>query len=292
MYESFYHLREKPFSLLPDPSFLYPSRNHRMALTMLEYGLMNPTAGFTVITGEIGAGKTTLIRQLLNQLDDELAVGLITNTNAAFGDLMQWVAMAFGLEYKGREKVELYESFMQHVIDEYARGRRTVLIIDEAQNLTSATLEELRMLSNVNADKDQVLQLVIAGQPQLRATLEREDLRQFVQRISVSYHLEALNAEETREYIRHRLNVAGGDPDLFDDEASNLIWYHSRGVPRLINTLCDTVLVYGFADQRELIDADLVREVARDRKAGGLFAGRSDDPSDDRLRSKLDRQSS
>jgi type II secretory pathway predicted ATPase ExeA len=196
MYEAFYGFREKPFSLLPDAGFLYFSPKHRMALTLLEYGLMNQ-AGFTVISGDIGTGKTTLIRQLLSTIDPQLTVGLISNTHRTFGDLMQWIALAFALPHQGKDKVQLYHDFMAFIIDEYAQGRRTVLIVDEAQNMSAETLEELRMLSNVNADKDQVLQVILVGQRELRDTLRRPDLVQFAQRIGVDYHLEPLTEEET-----------------------------------------------------------------------------------------------
>ena len=282
MYESFYGLRERPFSLLPDPSFLYLGHKHRVALTMLQYGLMS-NAGFTVITGEIGSGKTTLIRQILNELGRDVTVGLITNTHQSFGELLQWVLMAFGLEHRGKEKVERYESFINFAIAEYARGKRTVLIIDEAQNLSVDTLEELRMLSNVNSDKNQILQLIMVGQPELRTMLQLPQLKQFAQRVSVSHHLDALSSEETCQYIRHRIAVAGGDPELFGEKACALIWFHSRGIPRVINTLCDMALVYGYAAQEKTIDSDLIKDVVRDRKKGGLFAGREDSEEADEV---------
>ncbi|MFK8016607.1 MAG: ExeA family protein [Gammaproteobacteria bacterium] len=273
MYEEFYGFSEKPFTLLPDPAFLFLGKKHKMALTMLQYGMVN-NAGFSVITGEIGSGKTTLIRQLLDEMDAETTVGLISNTHQSFGELLQWVLMAFGLDYKGKEKIERYETFMNFVVDEYANGRRTVLIIDEAQNLAVDTLEELRMLSNINADKNQVLQLVMVGQPELRATLMLPSLKQFAQRISVSYHLDALSAQETVDYIHHRLGVVGGKPELFPESACSMVWYYSRGVPRVINSICDTALVYGFAEQTEEITGPLIQDVVRDRKLGGVFAGR------------------
>ena len=272
MYESFYGLREKPFSLLPDPGFLYLGSKHSMALTMLQYGLVNQ-AGFTVIAGEIGCGKTTLIRCLLNQMEQDVTVGLISNTQRAIGELLQWVLLAFGLDYRNKEKVELYETFIDFVIGEYSKHRRTVLIVDEAQNLEVQTLEELRMLSNINADKDQVLQLILVGQPELRKKLRRPELVQFAQRIAVDYYLEPLGPEETQEYIHHRLHVAGGDPSLFDAEACRVVHQYSHGVPRLTNILCDTALVYGFADRREKIDAALVREVVLDKGRSTLFSG-------------------
>jgi type II secretory pathway predicted ATPase ExeA len=275
MYESFYGFRERPFSLLPDPSFLYLGHKHRVALTMLQYGLMS-NAGFTVITGEIGSGKTTLIRQILNELGRDVTVGLITNTHNSFGELLQWVLMAFGLEHRGKEKVERYESFVNFAISQYAKGKRTVLIIDEAQNLSTETLEELRMLSNINSDKNQILQLIMVGQPELRTMLQLPQLKQFAQRVSVSHHLDALSSEETYQYVRHRVAVAGGDPDLFDEKTCALLWFHSRGVPRVINTLCDMALVYGYAAEEKTISADLIKDVVRDRKKGGLFAGREE----------------
>ena len=270
MYEIFYNFREKPFSLLPDSGFLYLSDKHRMALTLLEYGLMNQ-AGFTVISGDIGTGKTTLIRQLLNQIDETIKVGLISNTHQTFGDLMQWIALAYDLPHHGKNKVELYQDFMEFIIQEYARGRRTVLIVDEAQNMSAETLEELRMLSNVNADKDQVLQVILVGQRELRDTLRRPDLVQFAQRVGVDYHLEPLGEQETIDYIRHRCTIAGGIADLFSEDACKQVFKATAGVPRLINLLCDTALVYGYAEQHEHIDARLISDVARDKQKGGLF---------------------
>jgi putative secretion ATPase (PEP-CTERM system associated) len=265
MYESFYGFRGKPFSLLPDPDFLYPSKKHRMALTLLEYGLMNQ-ASFSVITGDIGTGKTTLIRQLLNQMERDMVVGLITNTHPSFGELLQWILMAFNLECSSRDKVEMYKVFMDFLIKQYASNRRTVLIVDEAQNMGPQALEELRMLSNVNSEKDQVLQVILAGQPGLRDNLRDPRMEQFAQRISVDYNLEPLNPEETREYIHHRLSIAGGSPDIFDDEACEVVARYSGGIPRLINLLCDTALVYGYAEQIRHIGAQLIEDVAREKQ--------------------------
>ena len=265
MYEKFYGLQGKPFSLLPDPEFLYPSKKHRMALTLLEYGLMNQ-ASFSVITGDIGTGKTTLIRQLLNQMERDMVVGLITNTHPSFGELLQWILLAFNLECGSKDKVEMYKTFMEFLIQQYAANRRTVLIVDEAQNMGPQALEELRMLSNVNSEKDQLLQVILAGQPGLRDNLRDPRLEQFAQRISVDYNLEPLNPEETREYIRHRLNIAGGSPDIFDDEACAAVFRYSGGIPRLVNLLCDTALVYGYAEQTHRIGASLVEDVARDKQ--------------------------
>lgn len=272
MYEAFYGFREKPFSLLPDAGFLYLSKKHRMAQAMLEYGLMNQ-AGFTVITGEIGSGKTTLLRHMLGQIDFEsnLTVGLVSNTHRSFGELLQWVLLAFKLEYQNKEKVALYQTFADFMTKEYNRGHRTVLIIDEAQNLSLEALEELRMLSNINADKDQVLQLVLVGQPGLRDMLREPELEQFAQRIAIDYHLDRLDLQETCEYIRHRTVIAGGSPNLFETAACVAVHFFTHGTPRLINVLCDTALVCGFGEQKEQIDVDLIHDVVRDKTLGGIL---------------------
>jgi type II secretory pathway predicted ATPase ExeA len=270
MYESYYGLREKPFALAPDPAFLFPSRHHQFALMMLEYAIVN-RAGFSLLTGEVGSGKTTLIRQLLARLKDDIRVGLISNTNRQFGKLLQWICLAYGLEYRNKDDADLYQTFVDFLVEEYAAGHRVLLIVDEAQNLDVMMLEELRVLSNVNADKHLVLQTILVGQPELRETLRRTDLRQFAQRIGTDYHLPTLTMQDTRLYVRHRLRIAGGDPELFETEAVDLAWTRSGGVPRLVNQLCDTALVYGFADQRSRIDLAMMAQVVEDRTAGGIF---------------------
>lgn len=270
MYERHFGFRERPFTLSPDPAFLYRSQKHDMALTMLEYGLLNE-APIIVMTGDIGAGKTTLIRHLLNQFDDRIAVGLISNTHKSFGYLMQWVAMAFGLPHEGKDKVALYQTFVEYLIAAYAKGRRTVLIVDEAQNMDADTLEELRVISNINADKNLVLQTILVGQPDLRDTLCQPRLEQFAQRIAVDYHLDALEFKETREYIQHRLEVAGGNRNVFMPDAVQAVFIHSAGVPRLINSLCDTALVYAFAKGRLRVNGKIVHALVSERQARGLF---------------------
>lgn len=245
-----------------------------MAFTMLQYGVVSQ-AGFTVIAGEIGCGKTTLIRHLLNHLDRDVTVGLISNTQHRIGELMQWVLLAFGLEYRNKEKVELYETFVNFVIDEYAKQRRTVLILDEAQNMDAQTMEELRMLSNINSEKDLVLQIILVGQPELRAMLRRPELEQFAQRIAADYYLEPLNAQETKDYIYHRLSVVGGDSSMFSAEACELVYRYTRGVPRLINVLCDNALVYGFAEQKKIIDGGIMADVVHDRRERALVSDKA-----------------
>jgi general secretion pathway protein A len=270
MYEQFYGFREQPFTLTPDPAFLFMGRQHRHAFTLLEYALLHGS-GFALVTGDIGCGKTTLIRHLLSRIDSPVTVGLITNTHRGLGTLLPWVAQSLGLKPGTRSEAELYESFVDHLLREYAAGKRVVLIVDEAQNLCRQALEELRVLSNVNSGKDLLLQTILIGQPELRPILMRAEMRQLAQRIAMDYHLGPLQRDETHAYVRHRLTVAGGKPDLIASDAVELLHARTGGVPRVINQVCDTALVYGFADQRPLIDAELVGQVLRDRSSGGLL---------------------
>jgi general secretion pathway protein A len=270
MYESFYGLREKPFSTLPDPDFLFMSKRHRLAYTMLEYGIRNGV-GFSVISGEIGCGKTTLVRKLLTALDETITVGLVYNTHTQIADLLEWVMLAFGQPYAGMSQVERYDRFQQFLVNEYAARRRVVLIVDEAQNLNALALEGLRMLSNINADKDQLLQVILVGQPELRELLNRPELRQFAQRVGADFFIPPLSAPEVRQYVQHRLRVAGRQEELFLPDALEKIAGVTRGVPRSINILCDTALVYGFSAEAPRIDAGLVEEVLQDRRHYGVL---------------------
>jgi type II secretory pathway predicted ATPase ExeA len=270
MYEQFYALREKPFALTPDPAYLFLAKRHRHALTMLEYALTQ-ASGFALITGEVGCGKTTVVQHFLARAAGALDVGFINNAHPGFGALLPWVMESFGLEAGQATPSELYRRFAAHVRQKYAAGARTVLVIDEAQNLGIAGLEELRVLSNLNVGKDLLLQTVLIGQPELRALLQLQSMRQLAQRIAIDHHLEALRSEETLGYVRHRLAVAGGRPDLFTPEAIQLVHECTGGVPRLVNLVCDTALVYGFAEQRPDITPDLIEQVVADRAAGGLL---------------------
>lgn len=270
MYESFYGFSEKPFSLLPDPSFLYLGERHQEALSLLEYGLMY-RAGIILITGQIGCGKTTLIRHLIKNQEADMVVGNITNTHNSFGELLKWVALAFDLDYKNKERVELYQDFVEYLKQQQRQHKRVALIIDEAQNMSAETLEELRMLSNINVDKDQLLQIILVGQPELRDTLLKPELMQLTQRIAVDYYLEPMSPAEAFEYIRHRITVVDGDPDIFDLPAFKLIFEHSGGIPRLMNTICDTAFVYGYAEQAEKIGEDILREVIKDKSKGKIL---------------------
>ncbi len=268
MYREFYGLTQKPFSILPDPNYLYWGPSHSLAYSMLEYGVMN-RAGFTVVTGEIGCGKTTLIRHLLDRLDEEYTVGLVSNIQD--GELLQWVLMAFGQPYEGKSLVALHDELQQFLINEYAAGRRTILIVDEAQNLGPKLLEQLRLLSNINADNDQLLQLILVGQPELKGLLQAPELVQFAQRVASDFHLVPLTAEDIEIYIQHRLSIAGRELPLFTKDACDKLFEASRGIPRIINILCDTCLVYGFARMAPEIDGAIVEEVIEDKRKHGIF---------------------
>jgi len=275
MYEEFYGLDEKPFSIQPDPAFLYWGRSHRLAYAMLEYGVLNH-AGISVITGEVGCGKTTLIHRLLDQLSDTHTVALISNIQQGRGDLLSWVLMGYGQPFSGLTHVELFAAVQQFFIGEYSRGRRVVLIIDEAQNLSVDMLEELRMLSNINAGKDQLLQLILVGQPQLKESLNRPDMLQLAQRVGADFHLTPLSREEVHAYIDTRLTIAGARRRIFSERANDMIADQSRGVPRVINIIADTAMVYGFSGQENVIDVATVKSVVRDKIDYGVFGLASD----------------
>ncbi|MEZ5664494.1 MAG: AAA family ATPase [Burkholderiaceae bacterium] len=270
MYESFYGLKEKPFSIQPDPDFLYMGKRHALAYTMLEYAIHN-RAGFTVICGDIGCGKTTLIRRLLNELGDAVCVGMVTNTHPDLTDLTEWIMLAYGQPYDGLSPVARYDAFQRFLIGEYGKGRRVMLIVDEAQNLSPPAMESLRMLSNINADKDQLLQVILVGQPQLRDLLKRPELQQFAQRVAADFFIPPLNSVEVGDYIDHRLKVAGRDRQLFTPLATAKIARAAGGIPRSINILCDMALVYGFAADARLIDVHIIEDVLRDRSHFGVL---------------------
>ena len=271
MYEAFYGLKEKPFSIQPDPDFLFLGRRHSYAYAMMEFGIKN-RAGFMVISGEIGCGKTTLIRHLLNHLPSNLTVGLVSNTHRGITDLLQWIMQALGLPYEGKSGVALYDAFQRFMIAQHGLGKSVLLIVDEAQNLGADALESLRMLSNINADKHQLLQIILVGQPQLKNMLMRPDLQQFAQRVAVDFHIQPFDATETKNYILHRLAVAGRQTPLFSTMACAKVAEYSKGIPRLINILCDTVLVYGFSCGVERIDLNLVEEVLKDKAEFGALS--------------------
>ncbi len=270
MYEKFYGLSEKPFSLLSDPDFLWLGGKHQMALSMLEYGLVNQ-AGFVVITGEPGTGKTTLLRKLLAEHRRRFVVGTISNTPCDIEELMPWILLAFHLKSPSPERVQAYQTFSSFLQEQAGKQHRVLLIVDEAQNLGAQLLEELRLLSNLNETKTQLLQIILSGQPDLRALLQRPDLKQFAQRIAVDYHLAPLEADELPAYVHHRTTIAGATRPLFSERACRVIHTLSGGVPRLVNQICDASLAYSFAEQAPFVTARIAATAGIDRGKGGLL---------------------
>jgi len=274
MYEAFYGFREKPFNALPDPDFLYLSKKHEMALTYLEYGLSSQS-GFMVLTGEVGSGKTTLLNYLLRNLDSSASrVALIFQTNIQPLELLEAILAEWNLPYAGKGRTEMYELLNNYLLECYSEQHRVLLILDEAQNLPFETLEEVRMISNLNDEKVPLVHIIFAGQPNLKDKLNSPRLTQLRQRVTVHYHLEPLDIDETTIYIQHRLRSAGAaDLNLFSPEAVQTIFEHSNGIPRVVNLICDLALVYGFAEQRRSIDTDIITMVLQDRRKMGLGVG-------------------
>ncbi len=270
MYEAYYGFKEKPFSIMPDPDIIYWGRAHHMAFSMLEFGVLN-NAQFSVITGDVGSGKTTLVRHLLRKLDASATnFGIIANTPQGREELLQTIMLSLNQPCEGIYPV-LLRNFQEFLYSQHAKARRTILIVDEAQNLEESALEGLRMLSNINVDKNQYLQLILIGQPQLKEMLCRPQLLQFAQRVSSDFHLKPLAQSEVANYIDFRLTAVGARSRIFTDEACQLIAQASHGVPRSINILCDTALVYGFSVQASQITDELVRLVIEDRRNFGIF---------------------
>jgi len=263
MYEDFYGLKEKPFGVTPDTKFFFPSEKHLEALNCLIYAI-NERKGFAVITGEIGSGKTTVWHTLLNKLDKGTKVVLITNTFLTPKQMIMAILEDLEIPFKNKwPKVRLLSCLNNYLLKQAMLGFNVVVLIDEAQNLSVSTLEEVRMLSNLETDKEKLLQIVLMGQPQLREILNLKKLEQLKQRISVYYHISPLTKEETENYILHRLKVAGANGTMiFNKEALEKIYFYSGGIPRLINSLCDRALLTGFVREKRLVDEDIIEEVA------------------------------
>jgi putative secretion ATPase (PEP-CTERM system associated) len=275
MYERFYRLRERPFALTPDPDYLYPSRVHKEALGYLRYGIESH-AGFVVITGAIGSGKTTLLQTLLRGLDSQTTVARVMNTLLDPRELLESAMIDVGLDPGGKSKPLMLKEFGEFLVNERSAGRLVLLVIDEAQNLSLPALEEIRMLSNLETEKSKLLQIILIGQPDLRDKLDRPELEQLRQRITVSYHLEALDGEETAHYINHRLARASvGAPMEFERPVTDRIHERSGGVPRLINVIADAALVFGYGEERSEIDGALIDEVIVDLDSTGVLGPRS-----------------
>ena len=267
LYADHFGLSERPFTLLPDPAFLYWSKAHRNAYTILDYGIFS-RAPITVITGEIGSGKTTLVQHLLQNTDDTITVGLISNAQGGRGELLQWVLNSLSVEVSNDASyVQKFQILQDFLIAEYAAERRVVLIFDEAQNLSVEGLEELRMLTNINANKDELIQLILVGQPELRDVIRSPQMKQLAQRVTASFHIPAMDAETVAHYIRHRLHAVGGQGDEFTDAACAMVHLQTEGVPRLVNQLCDIAMVYAWSNDQTCVTEETLQSVLDD----GLF---------------------
>jgi putative secretion ATPase (PEP-CTERM system associated) len=264
MYESFFQFKSKPFDLVPNPEFMFLSKTHKRAMTYLNYGIRE-RAGFILLTGEVGSGKTTIIRDLIERCDERIVLGKVFNTNVNAEQLIAIINDDFDLPVKGRDKISLLRDLNHFLVEQYANGKQPLLIIDEAQNLAPDALEEVRMLSNLETADSKLLQILLVGQPELRIVLAKPELRQLRQRISIQCHLQPLSRQELPEYILHRLQVAGNRDALhFAPEALELIYKYSGGIPRLINILGDFLLIFAFAEQVRDVDESLVRDIISD----------------------------
>lgn len=284
-YAEFFGFRERPFTLLPDPELLLWSPQYRQAFSVLEFGVLSRSP-ITLLTGAIGCGKTTLLRELLSRLNDGITVGLISNAQGGRGALIQWVMNALGMTFDHNAGyVHLFQAMQDFMIAEYAAGRRTLLIFDEAQNLSQESLEELRMLTNINTGKDEVVQLLLIGQPELREMISHPRLEQLAQRIAVSFHLEPLDEATTSAFIIHRLRAVGGSGAEFTEEARNYVHQVTRGVPRLINQFCDMALLYAWGQETALVTKEILANVLKDniffatQIRSPLFLSRKDSPA-------------
>jgi general secretion pathway protein A len=270
MYLAHYGLTTKPFELIPDPDFIHFTAQHKLAFSLLQYAIFEQT-GLAVISGEIGSGKTTLIKKLITSCeDDSLVIGLIDNTHESWGDLISWVASAFDIQLESNTRANQYKEIKSFLIKQYAHKKRVILIVDEAQNMGVKTLEELRLLTNINSGKYFLLQVILVGQPELTVTLSQPELVQLAQRVSVEYHLTALNETETKTYIHHRMEKAGAISDVFNEGAIEKIYSYARGVPRLINIICDNALVYGYAKNETTITDSVIADVVKNRRIVGF----------------------
>ena len=261
MYEQFFNLRTKPFELVPDPQFLYPSKSHKKAIMYLDYGIREKV-GFILLTGEIGSGKTTVLRNLINGLTGKVTLSKVCNTVVSSTQLIALINEDFGLQVTGKDRIAMLRELNDFLVDQYARGNQSILVIDEAQNLSLKLLEEVRLLSNLETDKQKLLQIILVGQPELRKTLARPELIQLKQRISISCHIHPLTLQETEQYILHRLETAGSRNAIsFQNGTFQTIYDYSRGIPRLINIICDFLMLSAFVENKHELDRELVTDV-------------------------------
>ncbi len=276
MYQAFYGFQEKPFSLFPDQRFLFLNRRYKLALSLLEFGLLNHN-GMIVLTGDPGTGKTTLLQKILSLAESSMIVGTLTFTHGRDESLLPWILRAYGVSCSSNELNVMFEAVSEFFSQVRREGKGLLLVVDEAQNLAVEKLEDLRLVFNLNEREGPVFQVLLAGHTQLRDQLKDSRLSAFRQRIGTDFSLEPLNAPDTVAYIRHRVQAAGGRVNLFSDSACEMVYRLTGGNPRLINQLCETSLVYGFSDQASLITEGLVLEAAQDRQDSGLFIAVQDE---------------
>ena len=284
MYKSYFNLTSKPFDLLPNPYFLFLSKSHKRALTYLDYAIQD-RAGFILLTGEIGSGKTTLIRSLINKHHESLVLARVFNTRVSSEQLISMINDDFEIAAHSGDKTAMLRNLNEFLIEQYAKGNKPVLIIDEAQNLTPEILEDVRMLSNLETDNAKLLQIILVGQPELRQTLALPGLMQLRQRICFYCHIQPLKQEEVEEYILHRLEIAGNrEAVLFSPMAIDTIWRYSKGIPRLINIICDFLMLSAFAEETKQIDEEMVRDIIGDLDFENQYSsdGKPDRPIDER----------
>jgi general secretion pathway protein A len=275
MYEAFYGLASKPFQLNPDPNFFFGSKQHRRAKAYLEYGVSR-NEGFIVITGEIGAGKTTVLRSLIEGLHgSNVITGHLVTTQLGAEDTLRMVGAAFGFRVKDVPKSELLITLEAFLISQTSKGKRCLLIVDEAQNLSAKAVEELRMLSNFQFGNQALLQSFLIGQPEFREILQRPEMEQFRQRVAATCHIGPLDADETQRYIEHRLKCAGAsDKPTFEPAAFDAIHRATSGIPRRVNSLCDRLLLLGFLGNKTHLTAEDVAEVVREFAAESTVPGK------------------
>ena len=264
MYLKFYGLKEKPFTVTADPNFLYLSKKHKEAISHMLYGIQE-RMGFLEITGEVGAGKTTLCKALLNSLDERTKSAFILNGNLSELQLLQAILEDLGLHPKRKNKITMLNELNKFLLDQLRHKNNVVLIINEAQNLRPNLLEQIRLLSNLETEKEKLLQIVLVGQPELKQKLASRELVQLRQRIAIRYHILPLSKDEVKAYISHRLKVAGLDGnDLFQEDSIDDIFRFSGGIPRLINIICDKAMLAGYALDKKIIDSNMVKKCAKE----------------------------